>query len=73
MLVPSRGAAESLRRTLETLQLTAASPALLLPDLIAPAVGKLSETLHERLPGVAPMLTDFEREVIFEEGGARCG
>jgi RecB family exonuclease len=63
VLVPSRGAAESLRRTLETLQLTAASPVLLLPDLITRS--ELYEKLHERLPGVAPMLTDFEREVIF--------
>ncbi len=63
VLVPSRGAAESLRRTLETLQLTAASPALLLPDLITRS--ELYEKLHERLPGVPPMLTDFEREVIF--------
>ena len=63
VLVPSRGAAESLRRTLETLQLTAASPALLLPDLITRS--ELYAKLHERLPGVPPMLTDFEREVIF--------
>ena len=49
VLVPSRGAAEALRRTLETLQLTAASPALLLPDLITRS--ELYEKLHERLAG----------------------
>ncbi len=63
VLVPSRGAAEALRRTLENILLTAGSPALLLPDLITRA--ELYEKLHERLPGAAPMLTDFEREVIF--------
>jgi len=63
VLVPSRGAAESLRRTLETLLLNAESPALLLPDLITRA--ELYEKLHERLPGVPPLLTDFDREVIF--------
>jgi CRISPR/Cas system-associated exonuclease Cas4 (RecB family) len=63
VLVPSRGAAEALRRTLENIQLNAASPALLLPDLMTRA--ELYEKLHERLPGAPPMLTDFEREVIF--------
>jgi RecB family exonuclease len=63
VLVPSRGAAEALRRTLENIQLNAASPALLLPDLITRV--ELYEKLHERLPGAPPMLTDFEREVIF--------
>jgi hypothetical protein len=63
VLVPSRGAAEALRRTLENILLSAASPALLLPDLITRA--ELYQKLHERLPGAPPILTDFEREVIF--------
>jgi RecB family exonuclease len=63
VLVPSRGAAEALRRTLENILLCAASPALLLPDLITRA--ELYQKLHERLPGAPPILTDFEREVIF--------
>jgi hypothetical protein len=63
VLVPSRGAAEALRRTLENILLSAASPALLLPDLITRA--ELYQKLHERLPGAPPILTEFEREVIF--------
>ena len=67
VLVPSRGAAEALRRTLENLQLTDGSPALILPDLLTRA--ELYERLHQRVRGV-PRLTDFEREVIFRRAAA---
>jgi RecB family exonuclease len=67
VLVPSRGAAEALRRTLENLQLTDASPALMLPDLLTRA--ELYERLHRRVRGI-PRLTDFDREVIFRRAAA---
>jgi hypothetical protein len=63
VLVPSRGAAEALRRSLENILLSAAAPALLLPDLITRA--ELYQKLHQRLPAAPPMLSEFEREVIF--------
>jgi hypothetical protein len=63
VLVPTRGAAESLRRTLENILLTGPSPALLLPDLITRA--ELYEKLQRWLPGMPPVLSGFEREVIF--------
>lgn len=62
VLVPTRGAAEQLRRTLENHAL-AASPAILLPELITR--GELYERLHARTAGLPPLLTEFEREVIF--------
>ena len=68
VLVPSRGAAEALRRTLENLQLTDASPALMLPDLVTRT--ELYERLHQRVRGAPPRLTDFEREVIFRRAAA---
>lgn len=63
VLVPSRGAAEALRRTLENLQLSGTAVALLLPDLVTRA--ELYERLHERMPDAPQRLTEFEREVIF--------
>lgn len=63
VLVPTRGAAEALRQTLETRCLTPGSPALLLPDIVTRA--EFYERLHARLPQAPPRLTDFEREVIF--------
>lgn len=63
VLVPSRGAAEALRRTLENLRLTEKSPALILPDLVTR--GELYDRLHQRVRGAPSRLTDFEREVIF--------
>lgn len=62
VLVPTRGAAEQLRRTLENRGL-AASAALVLPDVVTRA--EFYERLHERTPGLPPRLTEFEREVIF--------
>ncbi len=62
VIVPSRGAAEELRRTLETLMLSPASPALALPDIVTRA--ELYGRLHDRLPDAPPLLSEFEREVI---------
>lgn len=63
VLVPSRGAAEALRRTLENLLLSDATPAATLPDLITRS--ELYETLHRRAQSIPRPLSDFEREVIF--------
>ena len=63
ILVPTRGAAEALRQTLETRCLAPGSPALLLPDIVTRA--EFYERLHAGLPQSPPRLTDFEREVIF--------
>jgi ATP-dependent helicase/nuclease subunit B len=61
LIVPTRGAAEELRRTLEN-RLPAGGAAIL-PDVLTRA--DLYVRLHERLPGLPPWLTDFEREVLF--------
>jgi ATP-dependent helicase/nuclease subunit B len=61
VIVPTRGAAEELRRTLEN-RLPAGGVAIL-PDILTRA--DLYARLHERLPGLPPWLTDFEREVLF--------
>ncbi len=70
VLVPTRGAAVELRRTLENLRLSADSPAAILPDLLT------RDEFYERL-SPASRLTGPEREVIFRraarvasEGGA---
>jgi RecB family exonuclease len=63
VIVPTRGAAEALRQTLENRCLTPESPALLLPDIVTR--GEFYDRLHARLPNGPPTLTDFEREVIF--------
>lgn len=65
ILVPSRGAAEELRRTLENLLLAPAPDArrgLVVPDLLTR--DDFYAALRSRLPGAPPALTGFEREVI---------
>jgi RecB family exonuclease len=61
VLVPTRGAAEELRVSLEN-RLSVTTPVLLLPDLVTR--GELYQRFHTALPGVAPLLTDTEREVL---------
>lgn len=63
ILVPTRSAAEELRRTLENRMLAAAAGAVLLPDILTRA--EWYARVHERIPGLPPRLTDFEREVLF--------
>ena len=63
VLVPTRGAAEALRQTLENRCLTPESAALILPDLVTRA--EFYDRLHSRLSSAPPRLTDFEREVLF--------
>jgi RecB family exonuclease len=62
ILVPTRGAAEELRRTLEALMLSAGSPVLALPDILTRA--EWYSRLYDRLPDTPPRLTEFEREVM---------
>lgn len=63
VIVPSRSAAEQLRRTLEHLLLgEACESACVWPDLLTRS--DLYSRLHERLPDAAPLLSDFERDVL---------
>jgi RecB family exonuclease len=65
VIVPTRGAAEELRRTIENRLLRADVEAVLLPDLITRA--DLYDHLHGTLPGAPPMLTQPEREVLLRK------
>lgn len=83
IIVPTRGAGEELRRTLENLLLLdpglsgsdvpAATPskAAIFPDLLTRA--DFYVRLHERLNGLRPLLTDFEREVILRRAAVIAG
>ena len=62
VLVPTRAAAEQLRRTLEELLLDATRPAVAFPA-IGPRAD-LYDLLHERLPAAPRRLSAFEREVM---------
>ena len=63
VIVPTRGAAEFLRQTLENRRLSPACPAIVLPDIVTR--GEFYDRLHARLPDAPPKLNDFEREVLF--------
>ena len=66
ILVPSRRAGEALRRTLETLRFAdAAAPAFVLPEICTRA--DFYQRLYENLPGAPPILSEFEREVLFRK------
>ena len=62
VLVPSRGAADELRRSIENATLTGGNGAVLLPDIVTRA--ELYQRLHSALPGAPPMLAEPEREVL---------
>jgi hypothetical protein len=63
ILLPTRSAAEELRRTFEDLVLgDGGIPALVLPDLLTRS--EFYVRLHARLPEAPPLLTGFEREVL---------
>jgi RecB family exonuclease len=62
VVVPTRGAAEALRRTLEDLCLAHAT-ALLLPDFVTRE--DFYDRLYANLPDAPRRLTPFDREVIF--------
>ncbi|OFW05699.1 MAG: hypothetical protein A3H96_11630 [Acidobacteria bacterium RIFCSPLOWO2_02_FULL_67_36] len=59
VIVPTRGAAEELRRTIEDRQLSADVPVVVLPDLLTRA------ELYDRLAEGRARLSQFDREVIF--------
>ncbi len=63
VIVPTRGAAEALRRTIEDLCLAGDTRAVMLPDFVTRA--EFYRRLHASVPGAPPQLTDFERAVIF--------
>ena len=64
VLLPTRGAGESLRGTLEALLLERAGRGVwVLPELLTRA--DLYRRFHESLPAAPPLLTEFEREVLF--------
>jgi RecB family exonuclease len=67
VIVPTRAAAETLRRTLEN-HLLGAIRAFVLPDIVTRA--DLYARLHQHLPGAPPMLTEFEREVMLRRSAA---
>ncbi len=62
VLVPSRGAADELRRSLENIALAQDGGALLLPDLVTRA--DFYRLLHAALPLAPPLLSEPEREVL---------
>jgi RecB family exonuclease len=63
VIVPSRSAAEELRRTLEDLALPEGDASVLvMPDLVTR--GELYSRCHARLGTGVPLLTDFDREVL---------
>lgn len=62
VVVPTRAAADELRRTLETLAWDAGRPALCLPRL--GTRGDLLDTLATRLPAPPTRLNGFDREVL---------
>lgn len=63
VIVPTRGAAAELRRTIENVFLTQSGrAAVMLPDLLTRA--DFYARLSERLPGIPPLLSEFEREVL---------
>ena len=63
VIVPTRGAAEALRRTIEDLRVASLDAAVILPDLVTR--GEFYRRLHAGVPGLPPQLTEFDREVIF--------
>ena len=75
VVVPSRSAAEELRRTIEELTLpVGAAGAAVLPDLVTRE--ELHARLHAHLSGAPRRLTEFEREVLLRlaaEDAAQAG
>ena len=63
ILVPTRGAGATLRRTLEGLLLHDAREALILPEILTRS--DLYDRLYECVPDRPPRLSEFDREVLF--------
>ena len=70
VIVPTRGAAEELRRTIENAALGsldgAPAAAVVIPELVTR--DQFYARLRERLPGAPPLLSDFAREVLLRRG-----
>jgi hypothetical protein len=62
VIVPTRGAAEALRRTLENRLIESSGAAAVLPDVLTR--GDLYLRFHQHLPGAPRLLSEFEREVL---------
>ncbi|HET7697936.1 MAG TPA: PD-(D/E)XK nuclease family protein [Vicinamibacterales bacterium] len=69
VIVPSRSAAEELRRTMENAAL-AAGAAIVIPDLATR--DEWYARLRERLPGAPPLLTAFHREALLRRSAIRA-
>ena len=65
VVVPTTGAGEELRRSLETLAIEAGADALFLPDIVNRA--ELYRRLHAAVPGIPSLLTGPEREVLLRK------
>ena len=63
VIVPTRSAGVSLRRTLENLVLRGGQQVLVLPEILTR--GDLYDRLYEAVPDAPPLLSEFEREVLF--------
>ena len=70
VIVPSRSAAEELRRTIENHVLASARPAQVMPDVVTR--DEWYGRLRERLPGAPPPLTAFHREVLLRRSANRA-
>ncbi len=62
VLVPTRGAAEALRRTIENLTLLTPAAAMVMPDVLTR--DDFYTQLQRDLPDAPPLLSEFEREVL---------
>ena len=62
VILPSRSAAEELRRRIEDITLASSDAACVIADLFTRT--ELYVRLHARLAGAPPLLTEFEREVL---------
>ena len=65
VVVPTRGAGDALRRSIESRALRLQGDAVLVADIVTR--GDLYHRLHGSLPGAPPLLTDVEREVMLRK------
>ena len=70
VIVPSRSAAEELRRTIENQSLAGGSGVQVMPDLVTR--DEWYARLRERLPGSPAPLTAFHREVLLRRSAMRA-
>ena len=70
VIVPSRSAAEELRRTIENGLVGAGAPGQVMPDIVTR--DEWYAHVRERLPGSPPPLTAFHREVLLRRSANRA-